>query len=118
VFPIYQKCDELALQLMERNEVVTTFRDAYLRDVVSIKYHLEKIGEIKFPEEDKHNVPEMYSLSAIPSPDLRSLVEKAKQAEHPTSLQLQETLLYVGYSLLLWIGLVSLEYVFLAGRNY
>jgi hypothetical protein len=58
VFPIYQKCDELALQLMERNEVVTTFRDAYLRDVVSIKYHLEKIGEIKFPEEDKHNVPE------------------------------------------------------------
>lgn len=45
VLPLKQKCEELGRQLQERLTVVESLRDSYLRDVVSIKYHLERIQE-------------------------------------------------------------------------
>ena len=45
VLPLKQKCEELGRQLQERLTVVESLRDSYLRDVVSVKYHLERIQE-------------------------------------------------------------------------
>jgi len=41
--PVLDKCDELGRQLQERTKALQTLRDCYLRDVISIKYHLERI---------------------------------------------------------------------------
>lgn len=96
VFPVYQKCDELARQLQERSLVVNTFRDAYLKDVISVRYHLDKIASLKLPDGSPEIGYDMYDLQAVPSTDLRVLIERAKQSLTPTSMQLRESLLQAG----------------------
>ncbi len=96
IFPVNLKCDELAKQLQERSLSLTTFRDAYLKDVISVKYYLDKIAQIKLPDGKPEIGIDMYDLHTIPSVDLRCLIDKALQSQNATSLQLRETLLQAG----------------------
>ena len=45
VLPLNQKCDELAKILQDRLVAVASIRDSYLRDIVRVKHHLQKIQE-------------------------------------------------------------------------
>lgn len=100
-FPLFQKCDELAKQLRERSYMLDSMRSSYLRDVVSIKYHLENIANYDITDGKEAETltkmkEDMYALHAIPSIDLRSLVEKAKRSANQTSAQLLDSLVDSG----------------------
>lgn len=100
VHPLNQKCNELAHQLQERISVVESLRDSYLRDVVAVKYYLNKIHEYKQVQDQQQvktdGLPDMYDLHAIPSTSLRHLIDKAKQGSEMTSDSLQEALIMSG----------------------
>ncbi len=49
LFPMHQKADELARQMQDRLVAIASIRDSYLRDIVRVKYHLDKIREYQFP---------------------------------------------------------------------
>jgi len=98
-FPLAQKCDELAKQLRERSLMMDTVRSSYLRDVVSIKYQLDKINDAEVDSENFSLVKlkqNMYDLHTLPSVDLRELVENVRQSVRQTSAQLRETLVDAG----------------------
>lgn len=44
--PLIQICGELKRQLQERSSVFELLRESYLRDVVSVKHHLDKIAPL------------------------------------------------------------------------
>lgn len=44
--PLIQMCGELKRQLQERSSVFELLRESYLRDVVSVKHHLDKIAPL------------------------------------------------------------------------
>lgn len=96
LFPLQLKCDEIARQLQERTQIVHTLRESYLRDVVSIKYHLEKVAE-QAKVEDKSTELDMYDLHTLPSANFRNLIQRAMDSKNPTSLQLHETLIRAGW---------------------
>ena len=99
VHPLNQKCNELAHQLQERLSVVESLRDSYLRDVVAVKYYLNKIHEYKQAQDEQikaNGLPDMYDLHAIPSTSLRHIIDKAKQGSEMTSDSLQEALIMSG----------------------
>ena len=98
-FPLAQKCDEMSKQLRERNLMMDTVRSSYLRDVVSIKHHLDKINEAEIDSNDTTLVKlkqNMYDLHTLPSVDLRSLVDNARCSVGKTSAQLRESLVDAG----------------------
>ena len=99
VLPLNQKCNELAHQLQERLSVLESLRDSYLRDVVAVKYYLNKIHEYKQAQDQQiksEGLPDMYDLHAIPSTSLRHIIDKAKQGSDMTSDALQEALIMSG----------------------
>jgi hypothetical protein len=91
------KCDELANQLKERNIVIQTFRESYLRDVLSVKHNLNKITTLVDENETitKNNL-DLHELQGIPSINLRPLIQRAVSIPQSTSLQLRECLLNAG----------------------
>lgn len=96
VYPLTIKCDEVAKQLKERTFLLENIRGSYLRDVVLVKHHLEQIQAVKLPEENpafEKVRADMYDLHAVPSVDLRGLIEKAKMAPSQASNQLVESLI-------------------------
>jgi L-lactate utilization protein LutC len=98
-FPLAQKCDELAKQLRERNLMLDTVRSSYLRDVVSVKHHLDRINDAEADEENPSLVKlkqNMYDLHTLPSVDLRGLVENARASVRQSSAQLREGLVDAG----------------------
>ena len=44
--PLIQLCGELKKQLQERCSIVESLRESYYKDVISVKYHLERIGTL------------------------------------------------------------------------
>jgi len=100
MLPLYVKCDELAKQLQDRITAIASIRDSYLRDVVRVKYHLQKIQEFKLPGEEQPALlqqtgHDMYDLHVVPSISLRKLIDRAVQKDG-SSAQLQETLIQAG----------------------
>ena len=100
MLPLYVKCDELAKQLQDRITAIASIRDSYLRDVVRVKYHLQKIQEFKLPGEEEPALlqqtgHDMYDLHVVPSISLRKLIDRAVQKDS-SSAQLQETLIQAG----------------------
>jgi len=100
MLPLYVKCDELAKQLQDRLVAIASIRDSYLRDVVRVKYHLQKIQEFTLPGDAepallKHTGHDMYDLHVVPSISLRKLIDRAVQKDG-SSMQLQETLIQSG----------------------
>lgn len=98
-FPLALKCDEMSKQLKERNLMMDTVRSSYLRDVVSIKHHLDKINDAEVDNTDTSLVrlkQNMYDLHTLPSVDLRSLVENVRQSVGQSSAQLRESLVDAG----------------------
>lgn len=45
VYPVAQKCDELGRQLQERMSALHTIRESYIRDVLCVKFHVDKLNE-------------------------------------------------------------------------
>jgi hypothetical protein len=100
MLPLHVKCDELARQLQDRLVAIASIRDSYLRDVVRVKYHLQKIQEFKLPGDDqpaliKQTGHDMYDLHVVPSISLRKLIDRATEV-NTSSMQLQETLIQAG----------------------
>ena len=100
MLPLHEKCDELAKQLQDRLVAIASIRDSYLRDVVRVKYHLQKIQEFKLPGDDepaliKQTGHDMYDLHVVPSISLRKLIDRAVEG-NTSSMQLQETLIQAG----------------------
>ena len=77
-------------------------RDCYLRDVITVKYtidRLAKYGEGEEEDAQKEMVDALPALAAVPSMDLRPLIERAKQSvKNPSSSQLKETMLQVRHT--------------------
>ena len=112
MLPLHQKCDELAKIAQDRIMSVTAIRDSYLRDIVRIKQHLQKIQEYRDPghEDDevgkytKETGHDMYDLHVVPSLNLRTLIDRALEAmkdigpsdSTAASQQLQDTLIQSG----------------------
>ena len=44
--PLIQLCGELKKQLQERCSIVESLRESYYKDVISVKYHLDRIGTL------------------------------------------------------------------------
>lgn len=44
--PLMQLCGELRNQLIERTSVFESMRESYLKDVISVKHHLENIAPL------------------------------------------------------------------------
>jgi hypothetical protein len=97
--PIYQKCDELWKQLKERTKIADTLRSSYLRDVLSVKLYVDKITNIDASNpnnlKDITDIKNEYS-EAIPSFDLRGMIENAKTCFSRTSEQMTESLIDAG----------------------
>jgi hypothetical protein len=103
------KCTELENQMKERVLTISTLRDNYLRDVVAVKYHLERVLEAASSVRDSIEMngeekSKMYSilddhaaeLSSLPNANLRNIIESAKQVTNPTSAFMKNTLLKAG----------------------
>jgi hypothetical protein len=95
--PLNQKCDELARQLRERTFILDTVRNSYLKDVVSVKYHLDQLMKVQIND----NAIELwqknaYDLHVVPYVDLRELINKAKSSLQQSSAQILENLVDVG----------------------
>ena len=77
----------------------TQLRDSYLRDVITVKYtidRLAKYGEGEEEDAQQEMAAALPALAAVPSMDLRPLIERAKQSvKDPSSAQLKETMLQV-----------------------
>ena len=88
-YPLHGKCDELCRQLKERNNLLENVRGSYLKDVVSIKYHLNQLADV-----DPHMQIEKYKEKLfdlhhnLPSVDIRDVIEKAKKGWNDKSSQL------------------------------
>jgi hypothetical protein len=108
--PLDIKCTELENQLKERVLTISSLRDNYLRDVVAVKYHLERIVEaasavkdsIEMSQAEKEKVyatidEHSAELPILPSSNLLSLIELAKKSSNPTSMFLKETLTKAGF---------------------
>lgn len=136
MLPLIQKCDELGKQLHERLLVVSSLRESYFRDVLCVKHHLEKLKEYssKLPAvsssitdgtSDEKKTGEsadslkshmdMYDLHAIPSTNLRPLIQNALNSPNMTSYQLNETLVASG---LINGATGKTSYPWEKGRNY
>ena len=135
MLPLIQKCDELGKQLHERLLVVSSLRESYFRDVLCVKHHLEKLKEFssKLPAisnkpdstSDENKVGDvsehlkdhvdMYDLHAIPSTNLRPLIQNALNSPNMTSCQLNETLVASG---LISGATGKTSYPWERGRNY
>lgn len=106
IFPIYQKCDELGKQLQERLNTLGTVRECYIRDVISIKFHLDNLSEATVKATIEHGKSKANQLSnendddlhteSLPSVDLRAMIKKCKDAPNQSSTQLRETLIKAG----------------------
>ena len=113
--PLFLKCDDLAKGMVERNLTLDSIRGSYLRDVISIKYNLDQIRNIKLESIKASHICDhcrekgipcnrplaiaddiLYSVDALPSVDLRFLIDKAKESEHATSSALRDNLLDAG----------------------
>ena len=96
-FPLIVKCEEIGHQLTERTLLLETVRNSYLKDVVSVKHYLDQLDKIDF---DKINTKEwketFYDLHAVPSTDVRLLVEKARKMPGLSSIQLRDNLVECG----------------------
>ena len=77
-------------------------RDCYLRDVITVKYTIDRLAKYgEGEEEDAQNemAEALPALAAVPSMDLRPLIERAKQSvKNPSSAQLKETMLQVRHT--------------------
>ena len=84
-----------------------SLRDHYLRDVVAIKYHTEKVIEVAKPlvtdEDGEAETPggklllqHQAELQGIPSATLKDVIEDAKNSLTPTSEFLKGTLIKAG----------------------
>ena len=97
VHPLNIKCDELAKQLQERLQTINLVRESYLKDVISVKYHLERLND--FVKKDPYyleHFPDMYDIHSLPSTNIYNLVNKVKAAPSATSKHLAETLAMAG----------------------
>ena len=112
-FPLTVQCIELTKQLRERVHIVDDIRSAYLRDVISVKIHLDSINAVAMSnnapsvdainasDNDDHDQQQLSAkvqdslsdLHTIPSIDIRKLIEKATESIHQTSIQLRESLI-------------------------
>ena len=84
-----------------------SLRDHYLRDVVAIKYHTEKVIEVATPlVTDEDGDPERSEgeillqhrseLKGIPSATLKEVIDDAKNSLTPTSSFLKDSLIKAG----------------------
>lgn len=92
VFPMFQKCDELFRQLQERMSLLESLRVSYLKDVICIKNAIEiskKSTVNKKNDED-------YDLQAVPSANLRPIIDSVNQSPQLSSFQFREMLLAAG----------------------
>ena len=89
--PVLDKCEELGRQLQERTAALNVLRDCYLRDVVAIKYHCERImneTEARAATSTVHyedNVSHFVELAAIPSATLKDLLDEARETPNALS---------------------------------
>ncbi|KAJ1436832.1 hypothetical protein B484DRAFT_248264 [Ochromonadaceae sp. CCMP2298] len=98
-FPLAQKCDELAKQLRERNNALENVRSSYLRDVLSVKLHLDRLLDLAAKTEGQFSqliADTLYDLHAVPSLDLRGLVKEAQGAPGQSSAQLRDNFVDLG----------------------
>ena len=114
-YPLMEKCNEIGRQIQERMRALSVVRECYLRDVVAIKHHLERIllqndwfqkqyainrENIKNPEsaleaqERGQEILEQFSeeaihvaadLQSIPSANLRNFIEECKNSPDSVS---------------------------------
>ena len=121
--PLQLKCFELEGQMKERVLTITSLRDNYLRDVVSVKYHIEKVIEaakamatastnVNVDHNDVHDriqngnstisdslsliTQHSAELQSVPSASMRPLIDLAKSSLNPSSEFLKETLIKAG----------------------
>jgi hypothetical protein len=104
--PLQHKCTELENQMKERVLTISTLRDNYLRDVVALKYHVEKIvSEVSSFDNPiiKESLDKLsehkYEMTSIPSANLNSLIQLAKNALSPSSEFLRDNLQKAGFLL-------------------
>lgn len=96
-FPLITKCEEIGKKLRERTLLLETVRNSYLKDVVSTKHYLDQLDKIKWDEINQERwEQDFYDLHALPSADVRNLVEKAQRTPHLSSNQLRENLIECG----------------------
>jgi hypothetical protein len=101
-YPLVLKCDELARQMQERLMALNKVRDSYLRDVISVKQHVSKLARFDSNKESEARAAQeamreiMPELAAVPSPDLRELIECAKSSLKPSSSSLKEAMINAG----------------------
>eukprot|EP01038_Epipyxis_sp_PR26KG_P005875 gene5875-8102_t len=105
-FPLFVKTDELWIQLKERNKLADTLRSAYLKDVVSVKAHLNSViraakaaDNADKPQDfiDSINKKEdLYELDIIPSLDIRQIITKAQTNYDQISEQFLHSLVDAG----------------------
>lgn len=103
-YPLTKKCDEYNKQLCERSLLLENIRSAYLKDVISIKIHLDNIMKISTSniENDENNIKNndtllkikdsLYDLHTIPSIDLSKFIQNVKDSINQSSTQLRNSL--------------------------
>jgi hypothetical protein len=96
--PLLQFCGELKYQLQERNSLFAALRDSYYKDVVSLKYYLNKILSLIEEEDLQYDIDSNMSndLAVIPSLTVRAIIDKAVNLPALTSVQLKEMLTNAG----------------------
>ena len=93
VIPLNTKCEELAKELQEKTSIIDLLREAYLRDVVSVKYCVTELAK-EFKQESKFDIIDQ--IDSLPSLNLRNFILKYQQNPQSSSYLLQETLKNVG----------------------
>lgn len=96
--PMLQFCGELKYQLQERTSSFAALRESYYKDVISLKFYLNKIMLLIKEEDLQYNIDSNMSndLSVIPSLTVRAVIDKAINCPGQTSVQLKETLINSG----------------------
>ena len=113
--PLQLKCIELEEQMKERALTIATVRDHYLRDVVSIKYHMEQVinaatkiaserpriesaeeGELESCTTASSLMEHLSEVAGVPSLSLANLIATAKNSTKPSSAFLRNTLINAG----------------------
>jgi hypothetical protein len=96
--PMLQFCRELKYQLQERTSLFAALRDSYNKDVVSVRYYLNKILVLIKEEDLKYDIDSNMTndLAVIPSLTVRAIIDKAVNLPALTSVQLKEFLTNAG----------------------
>lgn len=101
-FPMALKCDELTRQLRERSQLLENIRSCYLKDVVGIKYYLDQLNKVKDSKDEviQEKLEEWrkgaYDLHALPSADIRTLINNAQACVGDQSNHMLENLIDIG----------------------